>query len=64
MKERKNLVIGHEKGPIKKIATGVMVMAKHSRYFIPSMVINYQQNAHRPRHYLNRRRERKKNSPK
>ena len=64
VKKRQNLVIGHEKGPIKKIATGVMVMAKHSRYFIPSMVINYQQNAHRPRHYLNRRRERKKDSPK
>ena len=60
VKSRQNLVIGHEKGPMKKIATGVMVMAKHSRYFFPAMAINYQQNAHRMRHYLNRDREQKR----
>ncbi len=60
VKKRQNIVVGQEKGPMKKVATGVMVMAKHSRYFAPSMVINYQQNAHRLRHYINRRRELKK----
>ena len=65
VKKRQNLVIGHEKGPMKKVATGVMVMAKHSRYFLPSMVINYQQNAHRLRHYVNWRRNlRRKDEPK
>ncbi|MGD0818850.1 MAG: PHP domain-containing protein [Methanomassiliicoccales archaeon] len=65
VRSRQNMVIGHEKGPVKKIATGVMVMAKHSRYFLSSMAINYQQNAPRLRHYIHRRRElRKKDSPK
>ena len=57
VKKRQNLVIGHEKGPIKKIATGVMVLAKHSRYLLPSIAIDYQQNAPRLRHYLNRHRK-------
>jgi hypothetical protein len=34
-----------------------MVMAKHSRYLLPSIVIDYQQNAPRLRHYLNRHRK-------
>lgn len=64
LSKRENLVIGQEKGPIKKLATGMMVMAKHSRYLLPSMAINYQQNSGRFRHYLNRRREGKKDDPK
>ncbi len=44
---RRNVVIGHEKGTLKKIATGIVVMTKHSRYFLPAMAINYQQNAPR-----------------
>jgi hypothetical protein len=65
IRSRKNLVIGHEKGPMKKIATGVMVMFKHSRYFLPSMAINWQQNAPRLRHYVDRKRDmRKKDAPK
>jgi len=51
---RRNLVIGYEKGPLRKIATGVVVMTKHSRYFVPAMAINYQQNAHRVKHYIRR----------
>ena len=51
---RRNLVIGYEKGTLRKIATGVVVMTKHSRYFVPAMAINYQQNAHRVKHYIRR----------
>jgi hypothetical protein len=64
LSKRENLVIGLEKGPIKKLATGMMVMAKHSRYLLPSMAINFQQNSGRFRHYLNRRRDEKKDDPK
>jgi predicted metal-dependent phosphoesterase TrpH len=56
----RNTVIGTEKGIVKKIATGTVLMAKHARYFGPAMVINYQQNAHRPAHYLRRLRERRR----
>jgi predicted metal-dependent phosphoesterase TrpH len=55
----RNTVIGTEKGIVKKIATGMVLMTKHARYFGPAMVINYQQNAHRPGHYLRRLRERR-----
>lgn len=55
---RRNVVIGYEKGPLRRIATGVVVMTKHSRYFVPAMAINYQQNAHRVKHYIRRLRNR------
>ena len=51
---RRNVVIGYEKGTLRKIATGIVVMTKHSRYFVPAMAINYQQNAHRVKHYIRR----------
>jgi hypothetical protein len=55
---RRNVVIGYEKGMLRKIATGIVVMTKHSRYFVPAMAINYQQNVHRVKHYIRRRRNR------
>ena len=51
---RRNLVIGCEKGPLQKLATGMVMMAKHSRYFLPAVAINYQQNAPRFKHYFRR----------
>jgi predicted metal-dependent phosphoesterase TrpH len=51
---RRNTVIGHEKGTLRKIASGIVVMTKHSRYFAPAMAINYQQNAQRVKHYIRR----------
>ena len=51
---RRNVVIGCEKGPLQKLATGMVMVAKHSRYFLPAMAINYQQNAPRFKHYLRR----------
>jgi predicted metal-dependent phosphoesterase TrpH len=60
VRSRRNLVVGHEKGPMKKIATGVLVLTKHTRYLLPALAINYQQNAHRPMHYLRRLRDRNK----
>jgi len=63
---RRNLVIGHEKGALKKIHTGIVVMTKQGHYFMPGMAINYQQNVHRLKHYYVRRLQnrRKKNEPK
>jgi len=62
---RRNLVIGYEKQKLKKIATGIVVMTKHSRYLLPGMAINYQQNAPRLKHYMSRLRDqREKNKPK
>jgi predicted metal-dependent phosphoesterase TrpH len=62
---RRNLVIGREKGPLQKLATGMVMIAKHTRYFLPGMAINYQQNAPRVRHYLRRARdERNQERPK
>jgi len=55
---RRNVVIGYEKGTLRRIAAGIVVMTKHSRYFVPAMAINYQQNAHRIRHYIRRSRNR------
>jgi predicted metal-dependent phosphoesterase TrpH len=55
--QRQNLVIGLEKGTLEKIATGTVVMGKHSRYFFPAMAINYQQNAPRVLHYFRRLRD-------
>ena len=63
---RRNLVIGYEKGTLEKIATGIVVMTKHSHYFLSGMAINYQQNAPRLKHhYIRRLREqREKNESK
>jgi PHP domain len=49
---RRNVVVGHEKGTLEKFATGMVVMTKHSRYFLPAMAIHYRQNAPRLRHYI------------
>jgi predicted metal-dependent phosphoesterase TrpH len=49
---RRNAVIGYEKHGLKKIATGIVVMTKHSRYLLPGVAINYRQNAPRLKHYL------------
>jgi histidinol phosphatase-like PHP family hydrolase len=57
---RRNVVIGDEKGTLEKIATGLTVMSKHSRYFLPSMAIHYRQNAPRVRHRINRLRDQRK----
>jgi len=51
---RRNVVIGHEKGTLRKIAAGIVVMTKHCRYFVPAMAINYQQNAPRLMHRIRR----------
>ncbi|MCJ7739385.1 MAG: histidinol phosphatase [Anaerolineae bacterium] len=62
---RRNVVIGYEKRGLKKIATGAVVMTKHSRYLLPGMAINYQQNAHRLKHYVRGlRAHREKDKPK
>ena len=55
---RRNLVVGYEKRSMKKIATGIVVMTKHSRYLVPGMAINYQQNVHRLKHYVRGMRDR------
>jgi hypothetical protein len=57
---RRNVVIGYEKGTLKKVATGFAVMSKHSRYFLPAMAIHYRQNAPRLRHHIRQMRERRK----
>jgi predicted metal-dependent phosphoesterase TrpH len=65
VESHRNVVIGYEKGTPKKIATGIVVMTKHSRYFPPAMAINYQQNATRVKHYIRRLRDqREKDEPK
>lgn len=56
---RRNVVIGHEKRRLNKIATGIVVVTKHSRYLLPGMAINYQQNAHRLKHYIRRSRDKR-----
>ena len=61
---RRNVVIGREKSARQTIINGMVVMTKHSRYFLPAMSINYQQNAPRMRHYIRRLRERQKDEPK
>jgi len=62
---RRNIVIGYEKDTLEKIATGIVLMTKHSRYFLPAMAINYQQNAPRLKHYIRRQRDkREKDGPK
>jgi hypothetical protein len=58
---RRNLVIGCEKSSRQKIATGMVVMTKHSRYFLSAMSINYQQNAPRMRHYIRRLMDQREN---
>ena len=64
IRSRKNLVVGWEKTSLGKIATGTVVMIKHSRYFFPAMRIHYEQNAPRLRHYLERtKRSEKPRSP-
>ena len=50
-------MIGCEKSARQKIANSMVVMTKHSRYFLPALSINYQQNAPRMRHYIRRLRE-------
>jgi len=54
VRSRRNVVVGLEKTSLSKIATGTVVMIKHSRYFFPAMRIHYEQNAPRLRHYLGR----------
>jgi predicted metal-dependent phosphoesterase TrpH len=57
VESRRNVVVGYEKGTLEKIATGTVAMTKHSRYFLPAMAINYQQNAPRMMHYFRRLRD-------
>jgi hypothetical protein len=65
VESRRNIVIGTEKSARQKIANGMVVMTKHSRYLLPAVSINYQQNAPRMRHYIRRLREqRAKDGPK
>ena len=54
IRSRSNVVVGLEKTSFGKIATGTVVMIKHSRYFFPAMRIHYEQNAPRLMHYLGR----------
>lgn len=62
---RRNVVVGHEKGTLKKLATGMAVMTKHSRYFLPAMAVHYRQNAPRLRHYIHHLRDKvEKDEPK
>jgi len=64
VRSKKNVVVGLEKTSLSKIATGTVVMIKHSRYFFPAMRIHYEQNAPRLMHYLDRtRRPRKPSGP-
>jgi len=48
--KRRNLVVGREKGPLAKGATGAALATKYIRYAIPSLQIHYEQNAPRIRH--------------
>jgi hypothetical protein len=52
---RENLVIGKEKDPLQKMATGTMLLGKHSRYFLPSMQVHFEQNLPRIGHYFDRK---------
>lgn len=52
---RRNLVIGKEKDPFQKVATGTMLLGKHSKYFFPSMQVHFEQNAPRIKHYFDRK---------
>ena len=52
---RRNLVIGKEKDPFQKMATGTMLLGKHSKYFFPSMQVHFEQNAPRIKHYFDRK---------
>jgi hypothetical protein len=52
---RENLVIGKEKDPFQKVATGTMLLGKHSRYLLPSMQVHFEQNVPRIKHYFDRK---------
>jgi hypothetical protein len=52
---RENLVIGKEKDPFQKIATGTFLLGKHSKYFFPSMQVHFEQNLPRIGHYFERK---------
>ncbi len=54
VRSKNNIVVGLEKTSLSKIATGTVVVIKHSRYFFPAMRIHYEQNAPRLMHYLGR----------
>lgn len=49
-----NLVIGREKNPFRKLATGTVLLSKHSRYLVPSMQVHWEQNSPRLGHYFRR----------
>jgi hypothetical protein len=55
VERRENLVIGREKQLFHKLATGTVLMGKHSRYLLPSMQVHLEQNAPRVKHYLARK---------
>ncbi len=55
VEKRRNLVIGKEKDPFEKVATGTILLGKHSRYFLPSMQVHFEQNLPRIRHYFDRK---------
>ena len=67
VERRENLVIGKEKGPFKKALTGSVLIGKHSRYLLPSMRVNCEQNLPRIPHYFRRKlrikKDRKGRSP-
>lgn len=52
---RENYVVGKEKDPFEKMATGTMLLGKHSRYFLPSMQVHFEQNVPRIKHYFDRK---------
>jgi hypothetical protein len=56
VERRENLVIGEEKGPLKKALTGSVLIGKHSRYLLPSMRVHFEQNLPRIPHYIRRKR--------
>jgi hypothetical protein len=55
VERRENLVIGEEKGPFMKALTGTVLIGKHSRYFLPSMHVHFEQNLPRIPHYFRRK---------
>jgi predicted metal-dependent phosphoesterase TrpH len=52
---RRNIVIGREKGPLRKGLMGTVVATRYLKYLVPSLQVHYEQNAPRIRHHFIRR---------
>lgn len=52
LERRENIVVGREKGPLMKTLTGTVLIGKHSRHFLPSMQVHFEQNLPRIPHYF------------